>query len=181
MRALALRLLDRYPLLQAAQRSPCIVNVSSVAGVSSTGSGAIYAMSTAIAFRCHSIRQHSRECGNSALHPIRADLAGRRHAAQSTTRGTPRRAAGESVRMKRVCAAASAAFPPHTARRCASVARSAQCEVTSAVLLATAEAGVRRALRPEALLAGLRLGVRTFGRPRKRCFVRDQARLRWSS
>ena len=117
--ALALRRLDRYPLLQAAQRSPCIVNVSSVAGVSSTGSGAIYAMSTAIAFRCHPIRQHSRECGNSALHPIRADLAGRRHAAQSTTRGTPRRAAGESVRMNRVCAAASAAFPPHTARRCA--------------------------------------------------------------
>ncbi len=44
-----------------------------------------------------------------------------RHTAQSTTRGTPRRAAGESVRMKRVCAAASAAFPPHTARRCSEI------------------------------------------------------------
>ena len=81
--ALALRLLDRYPLLQAAQRSPCIVNVSSVAGVSSTGSGAIYAMSTAIAFRCHPIRQHSRECGTVPCIPsVRIWLVG----------GMPRRA-----------------------------------------------------------------------------------------
>lgn len=59
----------------------------------------------------------------------------------------------------------------------------AQCAVArlQVRLLATAEAGVRRALRPEALLAGLRWCERSDGHRHMRCFVRDQARLRWSS